>query len=376
MDHIVGHLVRRGVDAHANYRTGKPDGNHEFEMPPLGVFTLAVTAIGFLLALGAIDYTYGHLVATLTMVESPAVSLYESIPNCDVGAPLDEKKPLEPDLVCVKQVPITSSFRKTILHLRAHAGRLSRFRGLSVWLVYQFIFSRLTELFSAFNIVPRGLDAVLAAVILARLRMVWTHIVISEPSPKYWFRRIASIKSWKQVAVPTAILAICEQLAVGLPVYLFHAFGLNRVGPQLLSSMDQEDIQLLVGKFFAVFALGFFIAIAVVVPASVSLTRVHASLLSEDEATIVTFDRSFGRIIPFVAWGSSAIGMLDAWKTFNWNSRLRLLKVYVKVAAMQMGLALFFLAAVIAQLHIFVGEDLLKMLQVGSEESDHEAINN
>jgi len=75
------------------------------------------------------------------------------------------------------------------------------------------------------------------------------------------------------------------------------------------------------------------------------LTRVQASLLADSEETIVPFDRSFnGKVIPEIVGGSGAIGMLDAWKTFDWAARIRLVKAYFKVFLMQLAVAAVFLA--------------------------------
>jgi hypothetical protein len=105
--------------------------------------------------------------------------------------------------------------------------------------------------------------------------------------------------------------------------------------------------------------LGFF----VVIPANVALTRVQASLLNDTEETIVPFDRSFGgKVVPEIVGGSGVIGMLEAWKSFDWDSRIRLIKAYCKVFAMQMAVTLMFTVLLVSQLFIIVGKDWSKFI--------------
>jgi len=376
MDQVVGHLVRRGLDAHETYRTAKPDGNREFELPAWGITSLVLSAISFVLAISAIEYTYGYVVATLAMVESPTAILFESVSNEDPDAPLDDKKiQAVEELVLVKEPMITSNLRRTIMHLRAHAGYLSRFRGLSVFVVHGLLLARLTGFFRMFHFIPVGVDGVLAAVLLARLRLAWTHIVISEASPKYWFQRLADNKAWKKIVGPTAILSICEQLAVLLPLNVAKSFGLQILAdPKAISELNCAAMKILAMKVFTVFALGIFMSVAVVIPVTVSLTRVQASLLSEEEETVVPFDRSFGgKLSSAIAGGSGVLGLRDAWKTFDWNSRIRLIKIYLKVAAMQLAVCIWILVCVTAQLHVMLGKNFKLVLEIARSSKESEA---
>jgi len=296
------------------------------------------------------------------MVESPTAAIFEPVANDDPDAPLDIKltDPVEPELYLVKQPPITATLRTAVRHLRERAGFWSQFRGISLWLVYHFLFARLSQFFGIW--VPMGVDGVLAAVILARLRMGWTHIVISDPSKKYWFQRLPSWGSWKKIAFPTFVLAVCEQITLGLPIALWCAFGLAKFNdPQKIADLNDAERNILLLKGLAVVFLGFFSAIAIVVPAAVTLTRVQASLLPDDVETIVPFDRSFGgKLVPAVVGGSDVISMLEAWKTFDWNARVRLLKLYGKVILIQIAVIFLFAFVFVGQLHLIMGPELHK----------------
>jgi len=355
MDKLISHVARRGLEA--SKISGKPA---EWEVSGWSVALITATAVIFLALSTMIEYTYGHVVSTLTMVESPNMrtEVLQAIPSQDPDAPLDEKKEvreIEADVLLVKQRPITSKFSSTIKHLRARAGRLSRFRGFSLFYVNQIITGRLAMLFARLN-VPSGLNMVLAAVITARLSMGWTHIVISEPSEKYWFQRLPSFKLWTKVAIPTAVLAVSEQIAIGLPMIFFFAMHLHEITPDMLSEMTGCQARMLVLKAFSLVALGLFAAVAIVVPARVTLTRVQASLLSESEEPIVPFDRSFnGKFVPAALGGSGVVSMLEAWKTFDWHSRVRVLKVYAKVMAMQIALTMFAFIVISAEAQLITG---------------------
>jgi len=295
------------------------------------------------------------------MVESPTAAVFEPVANEDPDAPLDNKQ-VETELYVVKQIPITAKLRTAIRHLRERAGFWSRFRGISLWIVYHFLFAHLSKFFSIWLTLPMGVDGVLAAVILARLRMGWTHIVISEPSKKYWFQRLPSWGSWKKIVLPTFVLAVCEQISLGLPIALWFVFGLGRFNdPQKIADLNNAERNLLLLKGLAVVFLGLFSAVAIVVPATVTLTRVQASLLPDEVETIIPFDRSFGgKVVPTIVGGSGVISMLEAWKTFDWNARVRILKLYGKVIVRQTAVLLLFAFVIGVQLHLIMGPDLKK----------------
>lgn len=294
------------------------------------------------------------------MVESTNLEAegLQAIPSEDPDAPSDEKKEVrevEPEVLLVKQQPITSKFCSTIKHLRARAGRLSRFRGISLFYINKIITGRLAMLLTGLIDQP-AICAVLAAVITARLSMTWTHIVMSEPSKKCWFQRLPSYKLWTKVAIPTAVLAVSEQITIGLPVVFFIAMHLDEMTPEMLSDLTGCQVRMLVLKGLSLVALGLFAAVAIVVPAKVTLTRVQASLLSESEEPIVPFDRSFnGKFVSAALGGSGVVSMLEAWKTFDWNSRVRVLKVYAKVMAMQVAVTLLTIVVISTEVKMITG---------------------
>lgn len=107
--------------------------------------------------------------------------------------------------------------------------------------------------------------------------------------------------------------------------------------------------------------VGFLTTVLVAVPATVTLKRVQASLLAEEEETVVPFDRTFGgRVLPeVVSGGPSAVGILDAWRTFDWSARFRLVKLYTKIAAIQIAASAAFMLTAVAEVRLINGDYIL-----------------
>lgn len=237
--------------------------------------------------------------------------------------------------------------------------------------VYGFLHTLLTDalvgLLPAADATVPYLCAVLSAMLLARLPLTWTHVVISEPSDKRWFRRIPGFKSWLQIIPATALWATAEQLTVALPHFLSNAFGLARwsQNPGSIGEVDTATQKMIVMQSIAVIAVALGTAVLILVPATVTLKRVQASLLPEEDEAIVPFDRTFnGKVVPEVVGGTGKLEIMDAWRTFDWAARIRLLKVYVKTFAMQVALTALFAGVVFAELQLIMGDELQKMISV------------
>ncbi|KAI9808352.1 MAG: hypothetical protein M1827_007501 [Pycnora praestabilis] len=394
MSGIVGHLVSRGLEeATQSYQLqGADNGPHAYQLPTWGLTLLWGTALVFLVIIGAIRYTYGEVIATLTMIEnSTTLSYVKAEPTSNLNEPdtpllTEEGKTsekaavVEPELLLVNTAPITSRLCTAIHHLRTHAGPLSRFRGLSLWLVYHFIAVQLHHL-----LVPVGsfflwryIAAIFVTVLMSRWSLAWTHIVISQPSSQPWFRRIAGHKTWLKIAPATAVWAFAEQLTIALPRELTKAFGLHRFleDPSYIGEIDEETRKMVVCQCFAVVAVGVLTAVLVLIPASVTLTRVQASLLSDSEETIIPFDRSFGgKVDPEILGGSGKLGMLDAWRSFDWSARIRLMKLYGKIGIMQVTVAVLWFAITAMELKYIMGDNLVKMVAISQAQATEELAN-
>jgi hypothetical protein len=210
--------------------------------------------------------------------------------------------------------------------------------------------------------VPAGVSGVIATVICAQFPLAWTHIVISEPSPKSWFRRFPTPKLWVKVAIPTAVYAVAEQITALVLLKLAVTAGLNRDAKTIAQLSPHEQTMMSLAGF-GILAVSVVLSFLLILPANVILTRVQASLLPDAEETIVPFDRSFGgKVIPEIVGGSGVLSMLDAWKSFDWSSRIRLVKAYAKIYALSILLSLFFSFCLAAEMFLIAGKDWASIL--------------
>jgi len=297
-------------------------------------------------------------VPTLAAVEDPNPDVYvriDSDQNDSKGAADEAAAPLTP------RKPITSKLCTTIRHLRARAGRWSRFRGLKMYIVWQIASSMVMTLLE----IPLGgatylgrviVTRVIAEVLLANLEMAWIHIVISESSPKPFYQRIPGRRSWAKIAPAAALRAVASQIALYLPLAL---------GVSLRVGESAQPLCKTIGGIVATAGAGLALAVLVEVPANVTFIRVAASMLPEEDEAIVPFDRTFGgRVVPTILGGSGKIGLLDAWRSFNWASRARFMKVLVKAFMIQLALGVLFGLILVGEVSLFAQERVGKAVRM------------
>ncbi|KAK2757531.1 hypothetical protein FQN54_004500 [Arachnomyces sp. PD_36] len=356
MSGVTHHVFRRGLDVASQHMAKPPgDGNGMKDprevLPVWGLILLVLTVVTFAFAISAIGYTYGMVVATLTAVEDPEAEFYMPL-ETDGDDTKKGNGPVEPTLLLAKPKPITRKFRTTIKHLKDRAGCFSRFRGLRPFLVYCFCRDIVVSIFTSGSqyepTVCSTLAQVAAEVALAQLGMAWVHIVISEPSSKAWFRRIPGLRSWAKIFPAALVASLGSRVTFFVPWMLASSLALT--GNDQLAS-DPPVLATL-----GVFGLTLALVILIEVPATVTFFRVAASMLPEEDETIVPFDRTFGgKVTPAVLGGSGKIGLIDAWKSFNWASRIRFIMVNVKTAAMQVGVIFMMFVVLAAELVVMTG---------------------
>ncbi len=92
-------------------------------------------------------------------------------------------------------------------------------------------------------------------------------------------------------------------------------------------------------------------------------------MLPEDDESIVPFDRTFaGKVVPEIVGGTGAVGMLDAWKSFDKSARIRLIKLYGKIFAVQVATTIMFFMVVVAELRIIMGDDFQKAHKMAKQQ--------
>lgn len=284
------------------------------------------------------------------MIESPAGTIdFDPLPTEDNDEPIKD-----PERLGATPEPITASFRRTLRHL---GGFRARFRGFWAYVIAGVAINTVGGAIGALPLlrfVPTPFWNTIAAVLCAILPLTWVHIVISQPKAAPWYRRLAPTSQWKTVAVPTAIAGFADQLTVYLPMSLAYLFGLDK--PHHVPNMSGGQQTGMAFKALALLVFTACMKLFVSLPANVVLTRVSASLLPDTEETIVPFDRTFGgKVVPAIVGGSGAINMRDALTSFDWASRIRLVKAYMKVFAMQMAVSFFFVIVLVLEMLLIVG---------------------
>lgn len=227
--------------------------------------------------------------------------------------------------------------------MQSVGGFKARWRGVGCYLCYQFAFATIsgvltgalrTATFGKLLFLDQLLASMVVAMGLAPWSTTWTHIVISEPSPLRWTRRIPAYtwtiqNVWRAVAVHE----LASRLTMIVPSAMVIGLGLD--------NPNEHHPGAVLGKAIAVLVVTAILAITIVLPATVTLTRVQASMLPEENETIVSFDRSFGGLVePSIVGGAGALGFVDAWKTFDKQARTRVVKLCVKLVLIEVALDL------------------------------------
>ena len=319
------------------------------------------------------------------MIEQPrSTAIIRTAPedSDDPNAPLmaNEKAPVEHELLIVKAKPLTARFRTIIKHLSQRAGYFSRFRGLHIFLGYTMLFQLLTSVLR--HVFPRGLifrslAHLLVSVGLCRISLLWNHIVISAPRQRSWYSRIVTRETGKKIILPAALFALAEQATILIPSAVAKGYHLRRTffydANNAFAHMSESQQSWTIIKLIVVAMLGLISFITIYIPAQIAFTRVQASLLSPEEESIVPFDRTFGgKVLSAVTNGQGSVAMVEAWKSFDWNSRVRIFKVYAKVFVMQCALLFLYVFVMLFELRWAVGskefdERVVMFTQRGNE---------
>ncbi|OJJ45554.1 hypothetical protein ASPZODRAFT_17004 [Penicilliopsis zonata CBS 506.65] len=358
--------IRRGAEYVADYSSKNPEQRPDSQVDGWLMGLLFVTSVALVIIYWAVHYTYDIVVSTLAAIEDSSPDVYIRI-DADDDSPMTPVRDVEQvaeAAAAAQPQPITSKMRTTVRHLRARAGPWSRFRGLSIGLFYTIL------KMAFFAIIPFDtglfkleyiLVDVLGEALLANLSMAWVHIIISEPSPKRWYQRIPGWRSWLRIAPVAALksaatsVAFYGPLALGRLITLIDPFEKK---PNLSSVKECAIITSLV-------LIPTIVSFLVSVPARAIFIRVAASMLPEEDETIVPFDRSFrNTVVPAILGGSGKVSIKNAWKTFDWPARIRFTKIVLKVLAIEMAIAVGFVLAVAGQMALVGQETITKLAAV------------
>jgi hypothetical protein len=395
----LGHIVRRGVEHAQNHFHGiSPEQmaqlqqdaelyeNTGTEVNPMEFLPVVITAIITLLLIASIRYTVGEVMASLAMIESPSSTAiiepkkasYADAPPAytdEPDMPL-EKEPLMPaeaeadadvEITVINHKPITAKITTTIGHLQRVGGFRARWRGLGLSVLYHTlhaVISNFLGAFMGFGIVGHFFSYVLVSLGLARLHMAWTHSMIAHPSSKPFYRRMVPRKQCKALLLPSLVFAVAQQATFILPIAVAFALGAHKVNHEVVMDAahhkDCSKMMLMGLRFLAVPATALFVALAVLLPAAVTLTRIEATLLPEGEEPIVPFDKEaiIGDIDVSVRGGCRAL-FVQAWRSFDRSARLRLVKLYAKMVLAQVTIGFIAVHLMAVELYLMGGERLV-----------------
>ncbi|KAI0161129.1 hypothetical protein GGR52DRAFT_562985, partial [Hypoxylon sp. FL1284] len=342
--------------AHAIYKRGESQVNG-YEMPGWGWGLIFLDFLLFLPLIAVLNYSLQHVFPTLAIVEDPSPPAYEPVSlNDDSQSFAEENGPLADESARgnSQERLITSSLRSTYRTLKAISGWRSLFRGFACALVLSIIISILYTVLTAL-FVPGLIAAPLSALALVQFYTAWTHIVISVPSSKtFWQRRPPFKKTFHATALPVVMYFFASELATFIPGLVARAMSMNlpdRSQPGTIPAGDKNDIW----KGAIVLLISLALHIFLVIPTQVILTRVQASLLPEDEDTIVPFDRSFqSKVEPAIVGGKGFATVKDAWESFSRASWMRLVKLYFKIFLAGLALGFFWLMVIIPEAVLIV----------------------
>jgi hypothetical protein len=377
---LTSHLARRGIEHVARsgvWINGKEAP--EFEVPKWGASVMYLTVVLFIVFISSLEYTLKNVIATLAMIDSPTTAITITASEHDS---IDTKEPLlenGPTVTTIRAKPITSSIRGSLKHLVATAGHLSRWRGLPLFMLYGASFFVTASALEA--ILPRfpASEMIISAVsgaLLANLHAAWTHKVIAMPVNKRLASYVPGLAAWKALALPAAVHNSVAYLSVYLIQGLVVVLGAKRYANDDWTKYDAGDCWVVAGKLVAVLAACVFCGLFIVLPATVTLIRVEASLLPEEEDTIVPFDRSFGgKVLPRVLGGTGAVSFLEAWKSFNWEARRRVLKLYIKITAIMTVIMLVFAHVILFEVWAILGPAVQKWFAQAEQQGAFDDVN-
>ena len=284
---------------------------------------------------------YDIVVATLAMIESPYDHIYLSVDSTSQNDKSAESKdsPLEPEMIMIKRPMVTSSLRASRRLLITRSG----YRAILACFAFSFGYNQLNKVVTVVighSWIGEYTAFFLATMLVSPLMLMWTHLVITPSSPGRWSRLRPTRAMIKKVAPATAMWALTVNVSTILPLVVrsFSA-GLKD---------DFSDKMVLGTVDIASWLL--------MVPATVTLTRVQASLLAESEETIVPFDRTFnGAVVLESDGGDGKLRLKDGWRTFGLSSRLRLLGLVVKSSGLQLGILLTYVLVFALELRLIGG---------------------
>jgi hypothetical protein len=362
MANLVGHLAKRGVQAAHRHLSENPK---PIQLSTGANILLGLTFLTFFLFGSSIEYTIRIVMGHLAMIESPESTKVQIFTPTSSNSDLDKKDAESQDLLEVEleastvtsTKPITTSIRRTARHLKSIGGCTAKWRGLGIFIVYSFVTHFIAGGLNLLimRAIPFGetISNIAACLLASRLHCAFTHKLISMPSSKKLWERRVSRAQWKQLLAPTAMSILARDMSIRTIVSVF---VISSKAARSLSSSGKAPAW--VAPILAI-APGLItsvsLSIFVMLPAYAALVRKEASLLPEDEDTIVSFDRTFNGKLAHV---SDTLSYKDAWKSFNSEARGRVIKLYTKFFFIMAAFVFIMIHVVGFELYMVAGDQV------------------
>jgi hypothetical protein len=363
MVNLVGQLARRGVDA---ARTHLSDNPEPIKLSTGAMVLLGATFLVFFVFASSIEYTIRILMGHLAMVESPESTSVQIFTPALIAS--DDKKDAESEGLLEVELeastvtsakPLTTSIRRTSRHLKSIGGFTAKWRGLGIFIVYTLITHLVAVLLNntIMRVVPFGSTVanVAACLMASRLHCAWTHKIISMPSAKKLWERRVSRAQWRQLLVPTALSVLARDMSartIFAVVFVTANSAHSLAVDDKIPAWAEALLSVVPGAITAVT-----LAVFVMLPAYAALVRKEASLLPEEEETIISFDRTFNGALTHV---SDTLSYKDAWKSFSGEARRRVIGLYTKFFFITAALMFVMLHVIGAELYLVAGDQIEK----------------
>lgn len=310
-----------------------------------------------------LQYFLWEVVDVLTIVEAPQVTVPTRAPwSSEKENPNDE-----PPKVSIKQErQITSSLRTTTRHLHKTGGITAPLRGLACSLCTILAIGSFLALSAALGLVlenPRTQwDTTITSRLVPDLREFavetfafllfspWlaacVHVVLTQPTLRIWYRRLPPFLPTLRATWRPLLLCQVADFAVWkvLPRPLRWAAGFYMASYEPAQGIFTSD-NILRSLFWLIVHAAYLLTS---LPLYIACVRVQASLLPEEEETIVPFDRTFGTsgangLRPgLLAEARGPLTLREAWGSVTWAEVRRVVVMRAKFVAVEVAVSALF----------------------------------
>lgn len=307
-----------------------------------------------------LGYLFWDIISTLAIVEAPQVTVQARPPWAS------EKDHAEEAPEPRQERAVTDSLLGTIKHLYRIGGAPAMVRGMacgiclnaaSILLLMPFLFFGILtdpntvkwdETISS-RLIPDAkamLGECATTLLLSSWATAWIHIVITPPTLRIWYRRVPPfVATLRATWRPTLYITLAHFIIWKvIPRPIRYAAGFYVTDYTAPSGFITTDKIVRTLSWTLVHAAD----LLILLPLYMAGTRVQASLLPEDEDTIVTFDRTFkfrghnGLQPGLLAQPRGALSFQEAWQSITRSELRRMILLRAKFVVVEVVISVVF----------------------------------